>query len=299
MIVDLSRIKSGFSDKLRAITFFIALSKFKKIKNFRVYEKKNYQCPFRFADYCKIKKIKIKLIKKNIEDKKKILFNSYNSEINMKNCRVANKYSFQIENKELLLEWKNSYKEIIPNFSLKKKINKINLPKNFISIHIRSTDRVVKFKNTFKEIQLKDMIFDFQLLKFSSMVINFLQKHSRCRNVYISSDQENLKMKVINKLKKNNYRVFFNNCNFKDSAYRQTKGVDFLIDLFCISKSKIIFSTVGGGVPITAHLLSGKKNKIICWIDEMNRFYFLRIFFLLIYYVKRMKFILFNFHRFK
>ena len=57
MIVDLSKIKSGFSDKLRAITFFIALSKFKKIKYFNVYEKKNYQCPFRFVDYCKIQQL--------------------------------------------------------------------------------------------------------------------------------------------------------------------------------------------------------------------------------------------------
>ena len=31
MIVDLSNIYSGFSDKLRAITFYIALNKLKKI----------------------------------------------------------------------------------------------------------------------------------------------------------------------------------------------------------------------------------------------------------------------------
>ena len=33
MHIDLSKIKSGFSDRLRAITFHIALTKFKK-KNF-------------------------------------------------------------------------------------------------------------------------------------------------------------------------------------------------------------------------------------------------------------------------
>ena len=34
MHIDLSKIKSGFSDRLRAITFHIALTKFKKKKTF-------------------------------------------------------------------------------------------------------------------------------------------------------------------------------------------------------------------------------------------------------------------------
>ncbi len=294
MIVDLSKIKSGFSDKLRAITFFIALSKFKKIKYFNVYEKKNYQCPFRFVDYCKIKKIKIKKINKNLKDKNKIIFNSFNSEINIKNCKLANNFSNQINNKILLSEWKNSYKKIYPNYSLKKKIDKIKLPKNFISVHIRSTDRVIKFRNILKDTQLKDMIVDFQLTKFPSMIVKFLSKHSKCKNVYISSDQKNLKNKIIYDLKKENYKIYFNNCSYKDSSYRKTNGEDFLIDLFCISKSKYVFSTVGGGVPFTAYLLSGKKCKVYNWLDEFNRFYFLRVFILLIYYLKRIKFFLFN-----
>lgn len=295
MIVDLSKIKSGFSDKLRAITFFIALSKFKKIKYFNIYEKKNYQCPFRFVDYCKIKKIKIKNINNNIKDKNKIIFNSYNSEINKKNCKLANQFSGQINNKTLLSEWKNSYKEIYPNYSLQKKIDKIKLPKNFISVHIRSTDRVVKFKNILKDIQLKDMIVDFQLNKFSTMIVGFLSKYSRCKNVYISSDQENIKAKVINELKKKNFKIYFNNCKFKKTSYRKTNGEDFLIDLFCITKSKSVFSTVGGGVPFTAYLLSGKKCQLHNWINEFNKFYFLRVFILVIYYLKRIKFFLSNF----
>ena len=53
MHIDLSKIKSGFSDRLRAITFHIALNKFKKKTYFTIYEKKNYQCPFRFVDFVK------------------------------------------------------------------------------------------------------------------------------------------------------------------------------------------------------------------------------------------------------
>ena len=289
MLIDLSRIKSGFSDKLRAITFFIALSKFKKINYFQIYEKKNYQCPFKFVDFCKVKKIKIYKIKKNIIDKNKIIFTSYNSEINQKNCHSANKYSSSVNNKELLIEWKNSYKKIYPNNFLQKKIDKINLPKNFISVHIRSTDRVLNVKNMIRDIQLKDMILDFQLRKFSEVVVNFLRKYSKCKNIYISSDQEKLKYEVIKQLQKENYNTFFNKCEFKNTNYRKTNGKDFLIDLFCLSKSKIVFSTVGGGVSYTAHLLSGGKSLVVNWLDEFNRYYALRVIVLSIYYLKKFK----------
>ena len=64
MIVDLSNIYSGFSDKLRAITFHIALNKLKKVAMYFMYIEKTKECPFRFIDYCRIKKIKIIKIKK-------------------------------------------------------------------------------------------------------------------------------------------------------------------------------------------------------------------------------------------
>ena len=122
MHIDLSKIKSGFSDRLRAITFHIALVKFKKkIDYFSIYEKKNYQCPFRFVDYCKIKKIKIKIKKKNLNNQKNIIFTSYNSEINLKNCIKVNKFSETINNVELYNQWAESYKEIYPNRYLQKK----------------------------------------------------------------------------------------------------------------------------------------------------------------------------------
>ena len=43
MIVDLSKINSGFSDKLRAVTFYIAINNLnsKKSKIFHIFEKKN------------------------------------------------------------------------------------------------------------------------------------------------------------------------------------------------------------------------------------------------------------------
>ena len=300
MHIDLSKIKSGFSDRLRAITFHVALNKLKKKKTFfSIYEKKNYQCPFRFVDYCKIKKITIKSKKKNSNTKKNIIFTSYNSEINFKNCVRANKYSDTINNSELYDQWTKSYKDIYPNNNLQNKINHIKLPKKFISVHVRSTDRVVKFKNIFSQIQLKDMIIDFHLKKFPDTIIDFIVKYSNCKNIYVSSDQEYLKNKIIHQLKSENFNVYYNKNIYKNLNYRRTSGDDFLVDLFCMSKSNFIFSTIGGGVPFTAHLLSGKKNKVINWSNEYNKFFLIRCLVLIIYYTKRLKKILINFFSFK
>jgi hypothetical protein len=300
MNVDLSKITSGFSDKLRAITFFIALQKKKKNNSvFKIYEKKNTQCPFRFVDYCKIKNIKINVQNHQIKKNKNFVFTPYNSEINLKNCQHANNLNNTINNKELIEAWKDAYKYIMPNSQLQNKIKKIRLPKNFISIHIRSTDRVVKLCKIFSDVQLKDMIPQFQLSIFENRILKFVKKHSNCKNIYISSDQEVLKVKIIKKLKKYEYNVFFNNCSYNNKKYRKTRGEDFLIDLFCLSKSNLILTTVGGGVPDAAYLISGKKNFIKKWVNEFNIFFIFRFFILSIFYLKKIKIIITKFFRFK
>ena len=295
MHIDLSKISSGFSDRLRAITFHIALSKFIYAKSFTIYEKKNIQCPFRFVDYCKIKNKKIKITHKNLFNKENIIFTSYNSEINLKNCKIANHYQNKINNKNLYNKWIKSYKEIYPNSYLQKKINRLNLPKKFISIHIRSTDRVVKLKNILTDVQLKDMIVDYHLKKFPENFINFISKYNNCKNIYISSDQKEMKLKIIKKLKSYNFKVYFNNNIFNNNTYRKTNGDDFLVDLFIMSKSRYIFTTVGGGVPFTANLLSRKRNEVINWSNELNKFIIFRLIILTIFYLKQLKRFIFKF----
>ena len=100
--------------------------------------------------------------------------------------------------------------------------------KKFISIHVRSTDRVVKFKNIFSQIQLKDMIIDFHLKKFPDMITDLILKYSNCKNIYVSSDQEHLKNKIIHQLKVENFKVYYNKNAYKNSNYRRTGGMTFL-----------------------------------------------------------------------
>lgn len=294
MNIDLSYIISGFSDKLRAITFFIAKNNKKKNKELiHIYEKKNPQCPFRFIDFCSIKNTRYVDSKKKFSIKNDYLFTSYNSEINKKNSFEANKF-YGFRNQVSIKDWKYSYSFILPNKKLFARIKKIKLPKNYISIHIRSTDRSIKFNRVLLDTHLKDMIFEFQLKSFENNIINFVKKYSDCNHIYISSDQEKQKNKIIQILKKNGFHVYYNSCTYNNRNYRKTSGEDFLIDLFCLSYSKKIFSTVGGGVPFTAQLLSKHETVVINWVNEPNIYIIFRLLILLIFYCKRLKFHLFR-----
>lgn len=284
MIVDLSDIYSGFSDKLRAITFHIALNKLKKNSSnvFYVYEKKTKECPFRFIDYCRIKKIKIIKIKK----KRKSLVNlsSYNTEITLKNVIQNNPFK-SINNNSLFKEWKNAYKKILPGTKIIKKINKIKLPKNFIGLHLRTTDRTLKFENILN-IQFKDTIFDFQLEYFKKNISQILKKETKIKNVYIASDSKNIRDFIIKNLKKDNYKIFVNKSKYK-KAFRETTGEDFLIDFFLLQQGQLVLSTVGAGVAQSIFLM--KKIKIINWNNQFNKFIFIRLVALLFVFLKSLK----------
>jgi hypothetical protein len=290
MIVDLTNIISGFSEKIRVVTFIVAIIILKKKKKLlKIIDKRTTECPYFFNNFLKIKGF-ISYNNKFKKENNLIQINTYNSFPNLKNCSLHNK--FNINNQILLRKWKYSYKYLTPKNIIKKKIKLIKLPKNYLSIHLRSTDRKVNWKNFIKKLNHKDQIFYLQLNFFQKNIVRIIKKYSNIRNIFVSSDDKKLKKKVINTLIKNNFNVYYNKSLFK-KKFRQTSGKDFIIDLFCIAKSRLIISTTGGGVTYTAGLIN-KKTKIIKFIDEINILYILRLLFLLLYYLKRLKFLFLN-----
>ena len=111
-------VDSGFSDKLRIITFFLALKKLNnnqnKIINFA--DIKTRGCPYRFADNFTIKNLKIRTVNKKIDSFFNL--NPFNSQINLRNCRLHNIYK-KIDNNKLLSHWKKAYIDIAPNKKIK------------------------------------------------------------------------------------------------------------------------------------------------------------------------------------
>jgi len=292
MIIDLSQLTDGFSSKLRVISFFLSIIKIKKLeKKIYIYEKSSIECPYLFTELCLIKNFRV--FKLNIQPKNSIIFTPFNYNIALEqlkkkyNLDPTNDYKF---NSLALL----SYRNFIPNKNIKKKINQIKLPKKFISIHLRTTDRVLNLKNCLTKIQFSDMIFDFQINDMLKNLANFIYLKSKIRNVFICSDDKFYREKALKKLSEN-FNVFSNNTSYKVKNFRQTSGIDFITELFCLSKSQIIISTVGGAVPNSAYFISNKKIKNFKWTNNLNYYIFFKFTILLVFYLKRFKSLLFNF----
>ena len=260
MLIDLQKLETGFCDRLRQITFCIALAKLKRIKTLSIYELKNKECPFKFIDYCKIKNFKIKELKKNPHSNASIQMTPYNSSLSIANCILHNPYK-EIDNKLLLSEWIKSYKDIIFSNSIKKKVkNAINKKKNFIGLHIRLTDKVVTLFNKVKHSFEKDLITISEYDYLKKNLIKYLDRNFTAKNVFIASDDKKAKKDLSKILLRSRYNFFYNDAKFTNK-FRQTNGADFLIDLLILSKSKGILTT-GGNVSLTASLISAKKIKI-------------------------------------
>lgn len=283
MIIDLSNLTDGFCSKLRVISYFMAVVKLNNLKKkLYIYEKKTNECPFLFTNLCLIKNFKI--IKLSQKPKTNIRFNPYNHKEEL--SKLHNEYlgkniSFEklIKTSELL------YKNFIPNNKIKKKINMIQLPKNFISIHIRSTDREINIKNFINKIQFEEMVFDFHLKKMIKNLSNYLPSIFIIKNIFVSSDNKNYK-NLANKELKDKYRVFHNKSKYKTKNFRQTSGYDFVTELFCLSKSSLIVSTLGGAVPLSASLISKKKIKVLKLTNQLNIYFILKLLIFLIFKLK-------------
>ena len=243
-----------------------------------------------FTDLCLIKKFKV--FKLNKKPYTNIVFNPYNYTSELKKLKIENLINYK-KSKKFNLIADSGFKNFIPNKIIKKKINKLKLPNNFIGIHLRSTDRAINIKNFLTKIQFKEMIFNFQIDHMINNLINFINSKSRVKNIFISSDNKFYKQKALKKLN-DKINIYSNKSIYKTENFRQTNGHDFITELFCLSKSKMIISTVGGAVPRSASLIAKNKIKIYKWTNITSLFIIFKIMIITIFYLKRLKKILIN-----
>lgn len=256
-------MNSGFCDRLRQITFCIAINilKKKKINKIEIFEKLNKECPFYFTDFMKIKKyLVVKCKKKNI---KSIKMNPYNSMININTCKKFND-DIKIDNHMLLNQWKKTFQYLEPKKKIRNEIFKLIKHKSYTAVHIRLTDKLLSFKDAIFELPQKDVITYPILNSFFKNILKTLNKN-KVQNIYIASDENFYKKKLEKKLKNKGFKILSRKINYNKNKLRQTSGEDFVKDLFILSKAKKIISTTGGNVPLTASLITKKKIDYLEW----------------------------------
>jgi hypothetical protein len=300
LIIDLSKFQSGFCDKLKKITFCLTVARFKKIKFIKIFDKPTKENPFLFYDLCKIKNFKIiRLYEISKDFIDPFNFNSFNLNFNYETCKNFKPNDIKISNHEFLSRWQESYKFIKPKNTIKIKIDKILKNKKInLGLHIRLTDKLVTIKNKLLELPYKDTVTKIEYNSYLNTLSNFIRNYNNNNHIFIASDSYSHKTEVINVVKKYYNKVLINSSKFNIKKFRQTNGKDFLIDLFLLSRCRVIYTT-GGGVPVTAKLLSNKKISLK-YISKNNVSVFLIYYFSKIIFFLRKCFLnkLFNFCKF-
>lgn len=265
MIIDLSKLESGFCDKLKKITFCLTIARYQKIKTIKIFDRCTKENPFLFYDLCRIQNCKIiKLLKIDKSFRDPFNFNEFNLQLNKESCKDFKPNYINISDDDFLIKWKESYKLIKPKKKIENKIKKIikNKKINF-GLHARLTDKLVSIKEKLLELPYKDTITKIEYNYFLNSLPDFIRNYKK-NYIYISSDSYFHKNEIIKKVKESYNKILINNSIFYLKKYRQTSGEDFLIDLFILSKCSVIYSS-GGGVPVAAKLLSNKKITLRFW----------------------------------
>jgi hypothetical protein len=283
MYIDLSKMNSGFCDRLRQVTFCIAYEQLKnnKFKLIEIYEKKNSECPFYISELINIKNYYIKNVKK--KNKNVIKMDPFNSEITLKSCYKYNNRS-TIDNYALLKKWKEIYRLIKPKKKIYNKLLKLKRFKKYLSLHIRLTDKLVSFKSHILEIPTKDVIYKKQFSEFYDKIESIIP--SGYKYIYISSDENIFKNEIKKKLD-GKYQFIDTNKKFNKKKLRQTSGEDFIFDLFAMSKSAMIISSTGGNVPYTSNLISNTKQQYIKWTSYKLKYKIFKIIRILIFFLRK------------
>ena len=118
------------------------------------------------------------------------------------------------------------------------------------------------YLNFLLEIPNKDVIYKKQINEFCNNINKMIDR--KTINIYIASDEGIYRKKILKSLDRK-FKIINKKQYFKEGKLRQTSGEDFITDLFVMSSSKAIISTTGGNVPLTALLISKKRQKYIKW----------------------------------
>ena len=241
IVIDMSCAKTGFSDRLRLLTFGYTLAKLDKLPLYVVNWMINSHCPYElpldlFKDFTILTNIP-----ENIDT---LLFDLCPfSPLNYKFCRrfIKNHSHFYF-----CKQWRKSYSYI----NLNKYCN-FSLPKNTIGIHLRGTDYFY-FKLYFKNI-----------LKFAFFAIEIYLRLFKPKNVFFATDDEKSALKFKEIVENYGGNFIKHSHSFDTKKFRQTTLEALLFDICCLSQCKFILSNTFSGVAEMAANISRSSLRVV------------------------------------
>lgn len=255
VLINYSGFPTGFCDRLRAITFAIAVCEINNLCKIKLNYDVTPESPWEIEKLIAIENISLERTRET-ESLFCVEMTPHDSSPSFVNALVHNGVFRPFSSFKLLLLWKRAYTRLRPADDL----GVFESPS--IGVHIRSgdklSDRVGLLSTTQEEVNYF----------IQTVVRRFVQtpdvgKSSSLPAAYIASETSEIHNSVVNVLLEEGYRVINRPRNWSRNGIRTTDSRALIEDLFILSRCNKIYSNLGGGVPHTAHLISGRKAQLI------------------------------------
>jgi hypothetical protein len=264
LIVDLSGFSTGVCDRLRQVTFCAVLADYLGDELLEIYETKSNEGPFFVADLFDI--VGLTCRKLDVTPCDSWRMTPHNSIISLATVKAFKPNFVNVSDEVFLNDWIRIYRRLRPRtgvIDITRLEQLESIKKGAVGIHIRLTDRVTRWPS-------RGAITLSQYNEFKVKKVPWIIRFSKLHNydVFLASDNLNEDIEI-RSLLRGAIKIIEYEKNWKSVGIRNTDGESFLIDLFGLAYSKVIFSTTGGGVTLTASLIGGlDPNAIHVWTSE-------------------------------
>jgi len=261
LITDLSIIRNGFCDRLKLLTFYIAVATVKNDPVLYIKEEKSHAGPFDFLEFCEIEGLRAEPWNEGVKDKSLEIDYGFEPGIkpSLKFVRCNKPKGLKITDKAFLKLWISCYKRIKPIQRIRQKIEKLGVGSDCLGIHIRMTD---KFVAKVTDCITPYAIVPSQLKKINEIIEEeargFMADNAGGR-VYLASDSGEWNAIWSDKLREIGCTVISNDSHYSKDHFRETNGEDFIMDLFSLARCKSMIGTVDSGVVICASYINGSS----------------------------------------
>lgn len=257
MIVDVTAYTTGFCDRLRLVTFCMAVALCRKDTVLYLKESTNEYCPYRFMDLCEIEGFELRPWNESCPEAELSMRKPLYP--NLSHVQSRKPRDIELSDESFLNLWRECYQRLRPRQFIHPKIDSLGLGPDYLGLHIRFTDKIQKIGSLEADLSV---IFKQAVPAVEKTALRLLEARSKrygLRKVFIASDDEPAKTAWIKKLQSKGWRIVSHRAAYEGDKLRQTSGEDFIVDLFSLARCRVIVGTTRSGVVRSAAWIGGAK----------------------------------------
>lgn len=263
MVVDLTGFVSGFCDRLRQITFCLAVATVRHDRLLVIRETPDQFCPFRFVDLCTVEGCEVRPWEPSAgAGEWRMDGGVFPGLPSVRRYKPTDTY---LSDEAFLELWLNSYQRLRPSLRVQAILDRLVVGPDCLGLHLRFTDKVRETAGA------QTVIAPEQRPAVEAMAYRLLRDQRRrtgLRKVFLAADNAASKEAWARKLREAGCTVVMHAAAFDPSRLRQTSGDDFAVDLFALARCRTIIGTTRSGVVRAATWISGRQT-CVCAADRL------------------------------